>query len=611
MKQAETERTPRPPDGIAAGNANIGKSPAPAAAPNTFGLAGSTTVGYLSMEIGLENNLPTFSGGLGVLAGDTLRSAADLGIRMIGVTLLYRKGYFRQSLDDAGNQAETAASWRPEMHLDEMEPRVSVQIEGRSVMLRAWRYLVRGIGGHAIPVYLLDSDVEPNAPLDREFTHSLYGGDDRYRLCQETILGIGGLQMLQALGHSDLDAYHMNEGHAALLALHLLEHRAVAKIGAADRSDVDAVRRRCVFTTHTPVPAGHDSFSKPLVESVLGSARTTILADLGLLEEQKLNMTHLALECAGYVNGVARIHQGVSQAMFPRYRIRAVTNGVHAGTWTCPSMRRLFDRHIPEWRFDNAYLRYAVDIPTAELVEAHREAKAGLIAAVRDKTGVQLDDSVFTIGFARRATPYKRADLLFHSLDRLRWIARNLGPFQLVYGGKSHPRDEGGKDLIRRVFAASKELGGAVRAVYVEDYDMQWGQLLTSGVDLWLNTPEKTREASGTSGMKAALNGVPSLSVLDGWWIEGHVEGVTGWSVANRRNAPDDEGTVAHSLYGKLERLVIPLFYERPNDYATVMRSTIALNGSFFNTHRMVSQYLFNAYSQRARVVGETRPAER
>ena len=357
--------------------------------------------------------------------------------------------------------------------------------------------------------------------------------------------------------------------------------------------------KRCVFTTHTPVPAGHDSFPKAMLEGVLGSARTAILSDLGLLEEHKLNMTHLALKCSSYVNGVARIHQGVSQAMFPQYRIRAVTNGVHAATWTCPSVSRLFDEHIPEWRHDNAYLRYAIDIPTEQLAEAHRSAKAELIASVNAKTNIQLDDNVFTIGFARRATPYKRADLLFRNFDRLRWIASEVGSFQLVYGGKSHPRDEGGKDLIRKVVEASKELRDVVRVVYIEDYDMDWGRILTSGVDLWLNTPEKTREASGTSGMKAALNGVPSLSVLDGWWIEGHVEGVTGWSVASRRNAPDDNETVAHSLYDKLERLVIPMFYERPNDYATLMRSTIALNGSFFNTHRMVSQYLFDAYSRR------------
>lgn len=598
MKQPETENAASAATAALTGAAQ--KNPA-AAAPRAFGPADGTTVGYLSMEIGLQNDVPTFSGGLGMLAGDTLRSAADLGIRMVGVTLLYRKGYFRQSLDAAGNQSESAASWRPELHLDEMEPRVAVPIEGRTVALRAWRYMVRGVGGHVVPVYLLDSDVEPNAPLDRELTHSLYGGDDRYRLCQEAILGIGGMQMLRALGRADLDAYHMNEGHSALLALYLLEQREAAKGAAADRADVGAVRRRCVFTTHTPVPAGHDSFPKPLVESVLGAERTAVLAALGLLENEKLNMTHLALECANYVNGVARIHQGVSQAMFPNYRIRAVTNGVHAATWTAAPMRRLFDKHVPEWRLDNAYLRYAVDIPIVEIVEAHREAKADLLAAVGRKTGVRLDDGVFTIGFARRATPYKRADLLFHSLDRLRWIAQNMGPIQLVYGGKAHPRDEGGKELIRRVFAAAGELGGAVRVVYVEDYDMRWGQLLTSGVDLWLNTPEKTREASGTSGMKAALNGVPSLSVLDGWWIEGHVEGVTGWSAANRRNAPDDEGSVAHSLYGKLERPVIPMFYERPNDYAAVMRSTIALNGSFFNTHRMVAQYLFNAYSQRAK----------
>lgn len=599
MNQTKTETSTRPSATKSMSGSDAEINPLPAASRSALGAAGATKVGYFSMEIGLDNDLPTFSGGLGVLAGDTLRSAADLGIRMVGVTLLYRKGYFRQTLDESGNQTESAVNWAPESLLDEMDARVQVEIEGRTVELRAWRYLVQGIGGHVIPVYLLDSDVEGNATLDRELTHSLYGGDDRYRLCQETILGIGGLQMVEALGHADLDTYHMNEGHSSLLALHLIERQAAANNGVVQADDIERVRERCVFTTHTPVPAGHDSFPKAMLESVLGSARTATLSELGLLKKNKLNMTHLALKCSGYVNGVARIHQGVSQAMFPQYLIRAVTNGVHAATWTCPSVSRLFDKQIPEWRYDNAYLRYAIDIPTEQLAEAHRSAKADLIAAVKAKTNIQLDDKVFTIGFARRATPYKRADLLFRNLDRLRWIAREVGPFQLVYGGKSHPRDDGGKDLIRKVVEASKVLRDAVRVVYIEDYDMDWGRILTSGADLWLNTPEKTREASGTSGMKAALNGVPSLSVLDGWWIEGHVEGVTGWSVAGRRNAPDDNETVAHSLYDKLERLVIPMFYERPNDYATLMRSTIALNGSFFNTHRMVSQYLFDAYSRR------------
>ena len=284
--------------------------------------------------------------------------------------------------------------------------------------------------------------------------------------------------------------------------------------------------------------------------------------------------------------------------MFPSYRVRGVTNGIHPVTWAAPAMSDLFDRHIPEWRSDSAYLRYASDIPANEIIAAHHKSKLALIRTVRDRTGEVLDEQTFTIGFARRATPYKRGNLLFHNLERLRWIAKHVGPFQLVFGGKAHPRDEGGKSTIRDVHEAARALEGLVKIVYLENYEMDLGRILTSGTDLWLNAPEKTREASGTSGMKAALNGVPSLSVLDGWWLEGHVEGVTGWSAANYRGALDDRASVAHALYDKLERVVIPLFYGRRQAFGEVMRGAISLNGSFFNTQRMVQQYVFHAYQR-------------
>ena len=562
----------------------------------------SPKIAYFSMEIGLESSIPTYSGGLGVLAGDTLRSAADLGVQMVGVTLLYRKGYFLQSISVDGEQTEHPVEWSPADVLDRMQARTSVTIEGREVEVGCWRYRVQGVGGHVIPVYLLDTDLDSNAEGDRTFTHYLYGGDERYRLCQEAILGIGGQQILAQLGHGDTDVYHMNEGHSSLLGLSLLEKRlADRNAKRVTQKDLASVRQRCVFTTHTPVPAGHDRFHHALVEQVLSTKRTELLAAARILDGQTLNMTKLALECSHYVNGVARIHQLVSQDMFPKYRIRAVTNGVHSVTWAAPPMRDLFDRHIPEWRSDNVYLRYASDIPLDELATAHRRCKRALLNTVRDQAGAALDEEVFTICFARRATPYKRCHLLFQNLDRLKWIAANVGPFQLIFGGKAHPRDEGGKNMIRLIHDAARQLDGAIRIVYVENYEMDQGRLLTSGADVWLNTPEKTREASGTSGMKAALNGVPSLSVLDGWWIEGHVEGVTGWSAANYKGALDDEATVAHALYDKLERVVIPLFYQNPNAYAQVMRSAISLNGAFFNTQRMVAQYVFNAYSRRDR----------
>lgn len=558
---------------------------------------GAPKVAYFSMEIALAAGVPTFSGGLGVLAGDTLRSGADLGLPMVGVTLLYRQGYFRQRIGVDGHQVEQPAQWSPEESLDHLEAEASVAIEGREVRIGCWRYCIQGIGGHIVPVYLLDSDLPENAEPDRELTAALYGGDDRYRLCQEAILGIAGKRILAESGHGDTEVYHMNEGHSSLLGLSLLED-AIARRGGkrVTRADLLAVRKRCVFTTHTPVPAGHDRFHRSLVERVLGQARADLLASARILDGDTLNMTKLALESSYYVNGVARIHQHVSQRMFPKYWIRAVTNGVHAATWAAPPLRELFDRHIPEWRFDNFYLRYASDIPADELEQAHLQAKRLLLAAVQEQTGEILDETVFTIGFARRATPYKRGHLLFRKPNRLRWISRRVGPFQLIFGGKAHPRDEGGKRMIRLIHEAAQELEGAVKIVYIENYELAWGRLLTSGADVWLNAPEKTREASGTSGMKAALNGVPSLSVLDGWWLEGHVEGVTGWSAASYRGAPDDEASVAHGLYDKLERVILPLFYERSSRYAAVRRSAIALNGSFFNTQRMVSQYLINAY---------------
>jgi starch phosphorylase len=549
------------------------------------------------MEVGLEPAMPTYSGGLGVLAGDTLRAAADLAIPMVGVTLLHRKGYFLQHLDAGGNQSESPSDWNPEEFLEPLEPRVAVTIEGREVDIRAWRYLVVGVTGHTVPVYFLDSALPENSPWDQTLTDQLYGGDEHYRLCQEVLLGVGGVAMLKALGHRNVRAYHMNEGHSTLLALALLEEETSGRgLGNVTDTDVNAVRQKCVFTTHTPVPAGHDQFPFDLVGRVLGEGKTTFLRSAQCCLDNTLNMTYLALFFSRYVNGVSHRHEEISQNMFPNYPINSVTNGVHALTWTSESFQRLYDRHIEEWRRDNLYLRYAVSIPLEEIIEAHAEAKRNLLREVERRITIRLDPSVMTIGFARRATGYKRADLLFSDLDRLRTMARQVGPFQIIYGGKAHPRDESGKALIRRIFELSTALSNAVRVVYLEEYDMALAKYICSGVDLWLNTPLKPQEASGTSGMKAVLNGVPSLSVLDGWWIEGHVEGVTGWSIGESWEAESIPSADVASLYGKLESVILPMFYQDPCAYAAVMRSAIALNGSFFNAQRMMSQYLKNAY---------------
>jgi starch phosphorylase len=551
------------------------------------------------MEIALDPNMPTYSGGLGMLAGDTLRSAADLGAPLVAVSLVYRNGYFRQHLDASGQQSEQAQQWEPERLLKAVEGRVSVEIEGRQVWIRAWEYDVLGVDGDIVPVYLLDANLPENSEGDRRLTESLYGGDDYYRLAQEIILGLGGLKLLQKIGHDKIQAYHMNEGHSALLALGLLERRLDQSFAPRVKQlDIDGIRRMCIFTTHTPVPAGHDQFPKSLVSRVLGEERVKLLEDTQALHHDALNMTYLALRFSGYVNGVAMRHGEVSRGMFPNYAISAITNGVHALTWTSAAFRELFDHYIPGWRTDNNYLRYAISIPLEDIRVAHATAKEALFAEIRHRTSVNLDPKVFTIGFARRASTYKRADLLFQDRERLRRIATDVGPIQLVYAGKAHPRDDGGKKIIRQVFEGAASLSDVIRSVYVENYDMNWGRLITSGVDVWLNTPMRPQEASGTSGMKAALNGVPSFSVIDGWWAEGWIEAVTGWAIGNTDIIEDPASEVA-TLYDKLERQILPMFYGTPNRYTDVMRSAIALNGSFFNTQRMVQQYLANAYMLR------------
>jgi starch phosphorylase len=554
-------------------------------------------IAYFSMEVGIDPSLPTYSGGLGVLAGDTLRAAADLGVPMIGMTLLYRKGYFRQHLDANGNQSESPSEWSPEKILEPMELRAAVTIEGRTIKIRAWRYNVRGVNGHVVPIYFLDTSLPDNSDWDRELTDHLYGRDNHYRLCQEVVLGMGGIAMLRALGYREIPSYHMNEGHSALLTLALLEeYTQKSGIPAPTEAQKEAVRQHCIFTTHTPVPAGHDKFSLSLARQVLGEERANTLTSADCCYDGMLNMTYLALSLSRYINGVAMRHGQISRDMFPSYPINSITNGVHAVTWTTAPFQRLYDSYIPEWRKDHIYLRYVISIPLDEIRQAHAEAKLELLAEVERRTGTRFDPTVLTLGFARRASTYKRADLLLSDLDRLKRIVRQAGPLQIIYGGKAHPRDEGGKAVIRRIFEAIAAVRGLVPIVYLEDYDMTLGHYLCSGVDLWVNTPQKPQEASGTSGMKAALNGVPSLSVLDGWWIEGHLEGVTGWSIGDSWQTASDPAVEAASLYEKLEELILPLFYKRPDAFAEIMRSAIAINGSFFNAQRMVSQYVKNAY---------------
>ncbi len=549
-------------------------------------------VAYFSMEIAINPRMPTYSGGLGMLAGDTLRSAADLSTPMVAFSLLHRKGYFRQILDAEGKQSEDAQPWQVEDFCTEEAPRVTVSVENRIVTLRAWRYDVVGRSGHLLPIYMLDSDLAENSEWDRRLTDHLYGGDSNYRLQQEILLGMGGVRMSHALG-LPINVYHMNEGHAAFLTLALLEAQTGGgPLGQVSATDIEAVRRKCVFTTHTPVPAGHDRFSMEQARRILGAERTARLELLGCCHEGLLNMTYVALRFSRYCNGVALKHGEVSQAMFPEYTIDAITNGVHGPTWVSEPFAELFDRHMASWRRDHLYLRNAIAIPADEILAAHARTKESLLAEVASRTGLVLNPKVLTLGFARRAATYKRADLLFRDPERLLRMAQAAGGLQILYAGKAHPQDEPGKALIHSVIEKAKQYSGAdLRVVYLENYDWNLGAALTAGVDVWVNTPLRPYEASGTSGMKAALNGVPSLSILDGWWIEGCIEGVTGWAIEDGA----DDAAEAESLYTKLETAVTPAYAEQIR-WARLMATTIAHNGSFFNTNRMVKQYIRNSY---------------
>lgn len=556
------------------------------------------TVAYFSMEIAIEEGMPTYSGGLGILAGDTIRSAATLHVPMVCITLLHRKGYFFQKLDERGWQKEASADWVIEDFLTERPERIRVNIEGRTVLIRVWEYQVLSADKFNIPVYFLDADLSENSEWDRTLTHYLYGGDQCYRLCQEVILGIGGVRILRAMGYDQINRFHMNEGHASLLTLELLDESS-KQSGRTSITieDVEVVKKLCVFTTHTPVEAGHDKFPMALVEQVLGHRDIYDMKNVFCCEGI-LNTTLLGFNLSHYINGVAKKHGEVAHLMFAKYSIDSITNGVHALTWTSDSFQRLFGQHIPGWAEDNFSLRYALSIPKKEIWDAHMKSKGELLEFVNRQTNLGMDLECLTIGFARRAASYKRADLLLSDVNRLKKIANTGGPIQIIYGGKAHPQDRLGKELIQKIFQLKEVLKNDIKVTYLENYDIALAKLMTAGVDIWLNTPQTPFEASGTSGMKAALNGVPSLSILDGWWVEGCIEGITGWSIGKSSNQDKNGNNVdeVDSLLNKLETVIIPMFYHERESFIEVMIHCIALNGSFFNTQRMVQQYIANAY---------------
>lgn len=545
-------------------------------------------IAYFSMEIGLTPEIPTYSGGLGILAGDILKSGADLGVPMVGITLLYKKGYFAQKINEQGRQTERPVDWDPSKLLTSLPNRVSIMMNHREVKVGVWSYTIIGNSGHPIPILFLDTDLPENTPEDRALTDELYGGDNRYRLCQELILGIGGLRILRDLGYRNVKTFHLNEGHAGFITLELLREQGYP--------DLQKVRNQVVFTTHTPVEAGHDFFSYDLIKEVIES--TFIEKLRNTVGGSGLSMTDLALKFSRYVNGVSRKHAEVSRAMFNNDSIDWVTNGVHSTTWTCESFAALYDRYIQGWRTNTSRLLEAIQIPNEEIWEAHQTAKRKLLDMVYEETGQKLDPEILTIGFARRAATYKRADLVFSDIKRLLEIG--AGKIQFVFSGKAHPHDEPGKDILQKIHNISKELGMTMPVVFIENYNIAPAKLITSGVDLWLNTPVRPREASGTSGMKCVHNGIMNFSVLDGWWIEGCLEGHTGWAIGPDPGPNDmkgyDESQDADDLYRKLQNKILPLYYNNRPRWIRMMKLAISINASYFNTHRVVREYCEKAY---------------
>jgi starch phosphorylase len=545
-------------------------------------------IAYFSMEIGISSSMPTYSGGLGVLAGDIVKSSADLRLQMVAVTLASRKGFFRQKLTPQGEQLELPDEWDPAKTLTAMPAKVTVPIEGRPVQVQAWLYEYQSVTGGMVPILFLDTDVAENSPEDRKITDTLYGGDKRYRLKQEIVLGIGGTRLLKNLPFK-IRKYHMNEGHSSLLTLELLKE---------NRMDEEKVKNLCVFTTHSPVEAAFDQFSYDLVQEVLG--REYLLSDMKHnAGTDNLNMAMLALNLSKYVNGVSLAHVDYSRKLFPGRYIRAVTNGVHSYTWTCQHFRQLFDKYIPGWTNEPILLAKASEIPNREVWDAHTKAKTDLLTFVEKANGVTLDPEALTIGFARRATGYKRSTLIFSDLHRLNDINRRE-KIQMIFAGKAHPNDIDGKRLIKQIHDYARMLKDQIKIVYLENYNMDIASKLTSGVDVWLNTPLPPMEASGTSGMKAAHNGVVNFSVLDGWWIEGCTEGVTGWAIGPHPREPLAESErremELQDLYSKLEYLLVPTFYRQKDAWIALMKNSIAKIAYYFQTQWVMRRYITEAY---------------
>lgn len=535
-------------------------------------------VAYFSMEIALENNIKTYAGGLGVLAGDLLRAAANLKFPMVGLTLFNRDGYFKQVINDQGEQI-TRPDKSDFLLLKKLPPVVTVNIGEEKVYVGCWRYLIKSENGWQIPVYFLDTDLPENTAANRNLSGALYGGNEEYRLKQEIVLGRGGIKMLAALGHHEIKIIHLNEGHGALAAVELF----LNSQKTTEKDKLQEVRSKCVFTTHTPIPKAQDIFSLPYLLSFQPDFPGHLP---GLVKNNEINLTQTGFYFSHFINAVSKAHQKEARKIYDNRRIQAVTNGVDSLFWTASEFKRLYDKHLPGWRKDNSLLKKANLIAAAEIWAAHQGAKKRLIDYINKSQNNKFDYDTFTLIFARRFAVYKRPEFLFQDLSRLLAINKQRR-IQLVYAGKAHPQDLEGQELIKKISLLAQELRPKLNLVFLEDYNLDKAKLLTAGADLWLNNPLPPNEASGTSGMKAAHNGIPQLSTLDGWWAEGYKKNKTGWLI---------KGKKAGEIYDLLENEILPLYYDAPDKWRQLMISTISLNASYFNAQRVLREYIKKAY---------------
>ena len=543
----------------------------------------TSTVAYFSAEIGISPSIHTYSGGLGILAGDHIKSAADLGVNMVAVTLMYKEGYFKQRMDEEGNQTEVYPRFEPDPMMEKLEGTISLPLRGREVQVQVWKYVFKGITGNSIDVLLLDTDIEENHEDDRKITLRLYSGGKDHRILQEAILGYAGIRALRKLGYPDFTTYHMNEGHCSFLTLELLKE--------FDYNEKE-VRDRCHFTTHTPVPAGHDHFAADRVRRLIGDLLPQDLKLPSMVLNSRVHMTELGLYFSRSANGVSELHGEVARDQFPESDIGHVTNGVFHRYWVGKMFREIFDRELPGWREDPKRLLEIDNVPDEEILFARRGQKKFLLEYANSQTQRALAYDVLTVGFARRAAEYKRARLIFQDKQRLIDLAKG-NQIQFVFAGKAHPRDEHGKEILKDIVLQAKDLLGQVKIVFLENYNMWLGRLITSGVDVWLNTPLRPNEASGTSGMKATLNGVPNLSIMDGWWAEACRDGENGWAIGDPSKANDVAD--ANHLYTLLEDQVLPTYYNDPQRWLKIVRESIK-TGVEFTGNRMVQDYLKDYY---------------